>query len=93
MSTTMIAVIGMWQVEGQDQSTSNLLISSVGFRPERSKAAGESEEFLEPRTSPSSPIGQLGRALALIGQEIWARWGLELLGRLPRIADDENCWC
>ena len=39
MSTIMIAVIGRLQVEGQKQSNSNLLVSSVGFRPECSKAA------------------------------------------------------
>ena len=51
--------------------------------------AGESEEFLEARTPLASHWSARHRARVLIGREVWAHQGLELLGRLPRIADDE----
>ena len=64
--------------------------TSLATRVLNAARPSESEEFLEPRTPGSLLIGQPARASLLIGREIWAGWALELLGRLPGIADDET---
>ena len=84
---------GIRRLKVKKQSKSNLLVSSVWLPLRAQQGRGESEKFSEPRTSPSPLIGQPARVPTLIGPKIWGRWGLEVASRLPRIGDDENCWC